>query len=66
MLELQECLKGSCVPEEWQWQKWVSPNLQIKPDLRFGTKVLNVSLVPDGGYPINREDGWKPVHWAER
>ena len=22
MLELQECLKGSCVPEEWQWQKW--------------------------------------------
>lgn len=22
MLELQECLKGSCVPEDWQWQKW--------------------------------------------
>lgn len=22
MLELQECLKGSQVPEEWQWQKW--------------------------------------------
>lgn len=22
MLELSECLKGSCVPEEWQWQKW--------------------------------------------
>ena len=22
MLELQECLKGSCVPERWQWQKW--------------------------------------------
>lgn len=22
MLELQECLKNSCVPEEWQWQKW--------------------------------------------
>ena len=22
MLELQECLKGSCVPEEWQWQRW--------------------------------------------
>ena len=22
MLELQECLKGSCVPEAWQWQKW--------------------------------------------
>lgn len=22
MLELQECLKVSCVPEEWQWQKW--------------------------------------------
>lgn len=22
MLELQECLKDSCVPEEWQWQRW--------------------------------------------
>lgn len=22
MLELHECLKESCVPEEWQWQKW--------------------------------------------
>ena len=22
MLELQECLKGSCVPEEWQWRRW--------------------------------------------
>ena len=22
MLELQECLKGSQVPEEWQWKKW--------------------------------------------
>ena len=22
MLELQECLKGSCVPEEWKWKKW--------------------------------------------
>lgn len=22
MLELYECLKGSCVPEEWQWQRW--------------------------------------------
>lgn len=22
MLELHECLKGSQVPEEWQWQKW--------------------------------------------
>ena len=22
MLELQECLKGSQVPEDWQWQRW--------------------------------------------
>ena len=29
MLELQKCLKGSCVPEEWKWQKWVSQNLRV-------------------------------------
>lgn len=22
VLELHECLRGSCVPEAWQWQKW--------------------------------------------
>ena len=42
MLELQECLKGSCVPEEWQWQKWKEEPVKLVTEILGGPQAETV------------------------